>query len=136
MKRQLRISRQAVQDIEHVLGYTLEQFGARKHQQYKALIRLALADIAKNPFGPPAKHRPEIHADARMFHIARRGKRARHLFLFRVVWTNLLTSGAYSTTRWNSNSTFRRVLGDLTPETNFLARFWSNPYDVSLGIAT
>jgi toxin ParE1/3/4 len=71
--------------MDEVLLYTLVQFGERQYQQYSELIRLALADILRNPLATPAVHRPEIHRDARVFYIARRGKRARHYFLYRVI---------------------------------------------------
>mgnify|MGYP001182389650 CR=1 FL=1 len=77
----LRFSKPAVRDIEDVLGYTLAQFGEQKHEQYKWLIRQALLDIAADPNRPPARRRPELHPDARTFHISRRGMRARHFFL-------------------------------------------------------
>lgn len=84
MKRKLRISRQALRDIEDVLAWTREQFGDRKLAEYEELIRAALADVAANPDDPHARRRPEIHPDARTFHLARRGKRARHFLLYRV----------------------------------------------------
>lgn len=80
----LRFSNRAVQDIENVLAYTLAHFGSRKHEEYKTLIREALSDIASDPHRAAAKRRPEIHPDARTFHIGRRGRRARHFFLYRV----------------------------------------------------
>jgi len=45
---------------------------------------LALKDIAADPDQYPATSRDEIHPDARTFHIARKGQRARHFFLFRI----------------------------------------------------
>jgi toxin ParE1/3/4 len=84
MKFKLRFSQSVILDMENVLAHTLDQFGEKKHEQYKSLIRQALMDIAADPLRFPAKHRPELHRDARTFHIARRGKRARHFFLYRV----------------------------------------------------
>jgi toxin ParE1/3/4 len=81
----LRISATARRDIEDVLAYTLAQFGERKRAEYRLLIQLALADIRADPNKTPAKRRPELHRDARTFHIARAGRRARHFLLFRVV---------------------------------------------------
>ena len=81
----LRFSKQAAQDIENVLAVTLLQFGEGQLSRYRDLIRQALSNLRADPYAPPAKHRPEIHPDARTFHIARRGKRARHLFVYRVV---------------------------------------------------
>ena len=84
MKYTLRISMRAVRDMQNALAHTRERFGERKHDQYKRLIRDALKAIATHPDRPPAKRRPELHPDARTFHIARRGKRARHFFIYRV----------------------------------------------------
>lgn len=70
--------------MKDALTYTFEQFGDKKHSEYKELIWRALADIAANPNGPRAKSSPAIHADARILHISRPGKRARHFFLYRV----------------------------------------------------
>jgi toxin ParE1/3/4 len=81
----LRFSKRAVQDIKNVLAYTLTQFGEQKHHEYKELIRRALSDIVIDSSRHPARGRPELHRDARTFHIARSGQPARHFFLYRVV---------------------------------------------------
>jgi toxin ParE1/3/4 len=85
LKFTLRFSQLAIQDIEDVLAHTLMRFGHQKHEQYKLLIRLALTDISLDPDRPPARKRPELHPNARTFHIGCRGKRARHFFLYRVI---------------------------------------------------
>jgi toxin ParE1/3/4 len=79
--------------MEAVLAYTLEHFGERKCEQYKSLIRQALADIAADPHRPGAKHRPEIHTEARTFHISRRGKPARHIMLYRITGEHYVDVG-------------------------------------------
>src|SRR4051794_5422059 len=84
MKFQLRISTRAVRDIEEVLAHTLEHFGASQQEGYRSLIRDALRDISTDPVVFPAKHRPELRRGARTFHIGRRGRPARHFFLYRV----------------------------------------------------
>jgi toxin ParE1/3/4 len=93
MRRQLRFSRRAARDIENVLAHPLKQFCEQKYQEYKTLIHQALADLAAGPNRPPAKRRPELHHDARTFHIARPGKRARHFFLYRVVGNEFIDIG-------------------------------------------
>jgi plasmid stabilization system protein ParE len=65
-----------------VLGYTLEEFGEAKYLEYRALIGLALKTLAATPM--VGKRRPEIHPDAWTYHIARHGRKARHLFLYRI----------------------------------------------------
>jgi toxin ParE1/3/4 len=57
------------------------------------LIREALSDIVARPLMPPAKPSPEIHSSARTFHIARKGKSARHFFLYRVVSEEVVDIG-------------------------------------------
>lgn len=84
MSLKLRFSKRAVRDIEGILAHTLQEFGEGQYEEYKELIRAALADVAADPNRPTARRRPELHADARTFHIARPGKDARHFLLYRV----------------------------------------------------
>jgi toxin ParE1/3/4 len=87
MKRRGRLIRllPAVErDIELALLATLRRFGVRKYDEYRALIRQAIRDIQADPDGPQSKRRSEIHRSARTFHIARRGRRARHFLLYRI----------------------------------------------------
>jgi len=93
IRSKLRFSNRAIQDIEQVLAYTLTQFGDSKYEEYKELIRKALTDIAADPNRRPARRRPELHRDAWTFHIARRGKRARHFFLYRVMGEEFIDVG-------------------------------------------
>ncbi|HET6249440.1 MAG TPA: hypothetical protein VFE47_17240 [Tepidisphaeraceae bacterium] len=85
MNFELRFLAVTVRDMEDVLDQTREQFGKHKYEEYKLLMRLALSDITSDPFAHPAKHRPEIRSDARIFHLARRRKPASHFFLYRVL---------------------------------------------------
>jgi toxin ParE1/3/4 len=89
----LRFSPRAVQDIEDVLAYTAGQFGLRKYDEYRELIRQALADLAADPSRPPARCRPELQKEAWTFHIARRGRRARHFFIYRIVGSRYVDIG-------------------------------------------
>ncbi len=88
MSYQLRISNQAQRDIEEVLAWTLREFGESKYDEYRRLIREALIDLSANP--DVGRHRPELSETARTFHIARRGRRARHFFLLRVTEGNVV----------------------------------------------
>jgi plasmid stabilization system protein ParE len=68
--------------IIDVLEFTLEQFGEAKYLEYRELISLALTTLEATPTA--GKPRPEIHPDAWTYHIARPGRKARHLFLYRI----------------------------------------------------
>ncbi len=85
MSWQIHISRMAQQDIEEALAWTLEHFGERKYEEYRDLIKLALNELATDPRHSQTRRRSEIHPSARTLHLSRRGKRARHFLLFRVV---------------------------------------------------
>jgi toxin ParE1/3/4 len=93
MSFETRLSKRAVHDIERVLKQTLQTFGAIQYERYKLLIKEALVDIASNPLASPAQHRPESHRDARAFHIARRGRHARHILFYRVVGREVVEIG-------------------------------------------
>ncbi len=69
-------------DIEQVFTYTLQRFGLRKYDDYAALIQEALDALAVDP--PAGKPQPAIAPEAWTIHIAQRGRRARHLFMYRV----------------------------------------------------
>ncbi|MCG8557294.1 MAG: type II toxin-antitoxin system RelE/ParE family toxin [Proteobacteria bacterium] len=84
MGRQIRIADAAHKDIAEVLRHTRKEFGRRKYLQYRALIELALQELARDPLGSTTRQRKELHPAARTYHIARRGKRVRHFFLYRV----------------------------------------------------
>ena len=68
--------------IVDVLEHTLEEFGEAKYLEYRDLIGLALKTLEVTPMA--GKRRPEIHPDAWAYHIARPGRKARHLFLYRI----------------------------------------------------
>lgn len=68
--------------IIDVLDYTLEEFGKAKYLEYRDLIGLALRMLEATPTA--GKRRQEIHPDAWTYHIARPGRKARHLFLYRI----------------------------------------------------
>lgn len=91
MSWNLRISKQTQREIDEVLAWTLREFGTHKYDEYRELIRSALIDIARDP--SIARPRPELHESARAFHIARRGKRARHFLLLRIVDDNIVEIG-------------------------------------------
>ncbi|MEE9386548.1 MAG: type II toxin-antitoxin system RelE/ParE family toxin [Nannocystaceae bacterium] len=72
----------AEEDIDQARRFTLERFGEAKDEEYKELIHLALRELEANP--QAGKHRPDIFPYAWTLHIGRSGKRARHLFLYRI----------------------------------------------------
>ena len=69
-------------DIEDALIHTARTFGLRKLDEYVALIEEALRALDDD--SEAGKRRPDVHPEAWTIHIAKRGRNARHLFLYRL----------------------------------------------------
>ena len=68
-----------------VIDWTLHEFGREQASRYRQLMESALDDIMQNPVGPLSKKRPELRpANIFTHHITRRGKAARHWFIYHV----------------------------------------------------
>lgn len=80
--REVFLAARAEAQIVDVLAYTLERFGTRKHDEYRGLIAEGLSALAED--AESGKRRPDIHPDAWTHHITQPGRRARHLFLYRI----------------------------------------------------
>jgi plasmid stabilization system protein ParE len=72
----------AERDIDEARQFTRERFGERKDEEYRDLLLLALRTLEENPRS--GRSRPEIFPYAWTYHIGRPGRRARHLFLYRI----------------------------------------------------
>lgn len=70
-------------DVEHALRHTLKTFGRWKYEEYVALIEEAFAALSEAPTS--GRPRPEIDRDAWIYPIGQRGRRARHVLLYRIV---------------------------------------------------
>jgi toxin ParE1/3/4 len=75
-------------DIEDALRYTLGTYGVHKYEEYVALIEEAFEKLAANP--EAGRTRPDIDPEAYTYRIARRGRRARHVILYRIVSPDLV----------------------------------------------
>lgn len=68
--------------ILEALVFTLEKFGPKQQARYEVLIEQAIDTLRDKPH--EGRERPEIAPGAWTLHIKRRGRRARHLFLYRI----------------------------------------------------
>lgn len=84
MSHRMDISARADRDMKDVLRWTLDRYGERQHDAYLELINLALNDIQTDPENPRALRRAGLHESLRCLHIARRGRQASHLFVYRL----------------------------------------------------
>jgi toxin ParE1/3/4 len=75
-------------DIEDALRYTLGTYGVHKYEEYVVLIEEAFETLAADP--EAGRARPDIGPEARTYRIARRGRRARHVVLYRIVGADVV----------------------------------------------
>jgi toxin ParE1/3/4 len=87
------VSPAAERDIESILVWTQDRFGASARLRYEALLVRAILDVADDPERSGSRNRPEISATARTYHLcysqnrvetsAGKVHRPRHLLLYR-----------------------------------------------------
>src|SRR5262249_1238266 len=82
--RTMRVIRspQASRDIIEVLAYTKERWGIAQAREYRQLLKEAIEGIARDP--GRGKPRDDVRPGIRAFHIAQRGRPARHIVFYRL----------------------------------------------------
>ncbi|HXY57829.1 MAG TPA: type II toxin-antitoxin system RelE/ParE family toxin [Methylocystis sp.] len=86
----IRLSAEAERDFEQILETTLENFGASRLEIYRVTLIEALAALEAGPNVPGSKARDEIAPHLRTLHVARKGRRGRHLILYRAAPENFI----------------------------------------------
>lgn len=87
------VSPAAERDIESILAWTHERFGASARLRYEAILIRAILDVADDADRAGSQNRPEIAAAARTYHLYHsrnrveaatgRVRHPRHLLLYR-----------------------------------------------------
>jgi plasmid stabilization system protein ParE len=77
-----RVVPELEQDIEDALVFTARRYGIGKYLEYAALIEEALEELDADPRA--GRPRPYIHEQAWVYRIAKPGRKARHVFLYRI----------------------------------------------------
>jgi len=86
----VRLGEQAERDFIHILQWTAETFGARQAQTYQSTLEESIQDLADGPVIAGARLRNDILTGAYTLHVARHGRRGRHLLLYRVVGDRMI----------------------------------------------
>ena len=73
----------AAQDIENILDWTYEQFGPLQMDAYADVINDALEALTEGPQLNDVRPRPELGEGVATLHVARKGRKGRHLLVFR-----------------------------------------------------
>ena len=84
MSRIVRVAAPARNDIAEILRFTEREFGEAQRDRYATLIRLAIDQIAADADGLGVRRNRDLHVEVRILHIARRGRHARHVLVFRI----------------------------------------------------
>lgn len=74
---------QAERDLDHILLWTRERFGARQAEIYASTIRAAFETLSRSVTPPGSKEREEIGVGHYSLHVARSRRRGRHFLCYR-----------------------------------------------------
>ena len=80
----IRLAAAAEQDFREILRWTAENFGRRQAGAYARTLSIALHDLARGPSIMGARRREDIGLGIHTLHVARKGRKGRHLLVFRV----------------------------------------------------
>jgi toxin ParE1/3/4 len=80
----IRLSAAAEQDYRQIIGWTLETFGDRQALVYSETLIAAMDALRDGPEVSGSKARDDIGPGIRLMHVARGGRKGRHLVMYRV----------------------------------------------------
>ena len=80
----VRLSAAAEADFRQILHWTADNFGSAQARVYSDTLSTALKDLCAGPSIIGVKERPEIGSKIWTLHVARNGRKGRHLIMFRV----------------------------------------------------
>jgi toxin ParE1/3/4 len=83
-KWRVRLGAVAEHDFVAILAWSVENFGKRQARIYRDTLLRAIGELADGPNVAGSRPRDEIMPGLRTLHIARHGRRGRHLLLYRV----------------------------------------------------
>ncbi len=81
---QVRLAKQAEQDLFDIILWTAENFGTKQAENYAETISLAIEALHDGPDILESKMRDEIGMGIRTLHVARQGRKGRHFVAFSV----------------------------------------------------
>jgi toxin ParE1/3/4 len=79
----LRITQQADRDMADILRWTAAHFSPQQADVYAETLTLAMNALLQGPEVPGARIRDDIQPGLFSLHVARQGRRGRHLIVFR-----------------------------------------------------
>jgi toxin ParE1/3/4 len=80
----VRLSQEAERDFVAIIQWTAGRFDRRQALVYRRTLIAALTALASDPHLPDSRPRDEIQPGLHSLHVARKGRRGRHIVLYRV----------------------------------------------------
>jgi toxin ParE1/3/4 len=81
----VRLSIAANRDLASILHWITQAFGPKQASDYRQTIVQAVRALGGGPDLSASKARDEVRAGVRTLHVARSGRRGRHILVYRVV---------------------------------------------------
>lgn len=81
----LEISSTALRDYQDILAWTLARFGAQQARVYAQVVESVFQDLRQGSDVAGIRWRPELGAGIASLHVARNGRKGRHMVIFSVV---------------------------------------------------
>jgi len=79
----VRLASAAEADFEQIVRWTAGQFGARQARACARTLSLAIEALCQGPAVPGTTPRDDIAPGLRSLHVARSGRKGRHIIIFR-----------------------------------------------------
>jgi toxin ParE1/3/4 len=80
----VRLGAAAELDFANILKWTTENFGTRQSRIYRDTLVQAIGELVEGPDIVRSNARDEIMPGVRTLHVARHGRRGRHILMYRV----------------------------------------------------
>lgn len=88
--RRVVLGSEAEKDFIRILAFNREGFGPRQEVIYETTILKALAELDSGPEVARSIARDDLRPAVRSLHVARQGRRGRHVIFYRVTNTDLI----------------------------------------------
>ena len=79
----VRLTATAENDFRNILRWTAQQLGHARARIYSGTPTRAIQALTDGPYFPGSRRRDEVAEDLMTLHVARVGRRGRHLVLYR-----------------------------------------------------
>ena len=86
----VRLGVLADDDLDDILLASIAKFGATQARAYEQLVIDALSDLEAGPMVLGSTQRDDIGPGFRTLHVSRRGRRGRHVLLYRTAGSRII----------------------------------------------